>query len=346
MMVSILQMHASIARRLLRVVKVLADIDIALSKSVQDGHFSAWIGSRRVDYRVSYTPAMFGQKLVLRVLDLANAPTHLKDLKLPTWMERDVGQVVRQDSGMVLMCGPTGSGKTTTLYALIREIDVTLRNVITIEDPVEYQIEGVTQIPINESQGNSFSTMLRSVLRQDPDVILVGEIRDPETARIAMQAAITGHLVFSTVHAQDVIGTIFRLLNLGVESYLLASGLHLVLAQRLVRELCPHCKSPQKLSPADMMRLDRYGVTGVTKVYAPRGCSRCLDTGHIGRRAVFELLSANDDLRDAILADTQIQDMRKAIRSTMFASLRESGYRLVAEGVTTVEEIDRVVGAD
>ena len=186
--------------------------------------------TRRVDYRVSFAPAVFGQKLVVRVLDAANSPGRISDLKLPAWMEKDLSRAIEQDSGMVLVCGPTGSGKTSTLYALIRSLKLTERNVVTIEDPVEIQIEGVTQIPVDEEKGKSFSTLLRSVLRQDPDIILVGEIRDAETARIAMQAAITGHLVFSTVHTKDAFGTVFRLLDLGVEPYLLAQGLHVVLA--------------------------------------------------------------------------------------------------------------------
>ena len=345
MMVNVLAMHQEIASRILRVIKVLCDIDIAQTGAVQEGHFCLQCPERRIDYRVSFTPAMFGQKLVLRVLDLAHAPTHLRDLGLAPWMRNDIATVIRQDSGMVLMCGPTGSGKTTTLYALVREIDVTQRNIVTIEDPVEYEIEGVTQLPINESQGRSFSNLLRSVLRQDPDVILVGEIRDPETASIAMRAAITGHLVLSTVHAQDAIGTIFRLLDLKVEPYLIASGLNLVLAQRLVRRLCPHCKRAGRLTPGQMMQLARSGVADVHEAAWPVGCRRCFDTGFIGRMGVYELLTATDDLRDVIQESTQIQDMRKAIRATMFASLKQSGYQLVAESLTTIEEIDRVVGA-
>lgn len=346
MMVSTLDMQRKIAQRVLRLVKVLCEIDISQTQSMQDGHFCTDIAGRRIDYRVSFTPAMYGQKLVIRILDQAQSPTRLKDLNLPSWMEADVGRVVRQNSGMVLMCGPTGSGKTTTLYTLIREIDVEVRNIITIEDPVEYQIDGVTQIPINESQGNSFSNLLRSVLRQDPDVILVGEIRDTETAKIAMQAAITGHLVFSTVHAQDGVSTIFRLLDLGIEPYLAASGLNLVLAQRLVRTLCPNCKKANKLKPVQAMRLSKFGIEDINVVYTPMGCPRCLKTGYIGRRGIFELLNVTDDLRDVILSTSQIQDMRKTIRASLFTSLHETGYRLVAEGQTAMEEIDRVVGGE
>src|SRR5436190_19891381 len=203
---------------------------------------------------------------------------------------------VNQDAGMVLVSGPTGSGKTTSLYALIRTIEVSRRNVVTIEDPVEIQLEGVTQIPVSEEKEKSCSQILRTVLRQGPDVILVGEIRDSETARIAMQAAITGHLVFSTVHTKDTIGTIFRLLDLGVEPYLIAQGLHVVLAQRLVRQLCPHCKQAEAPTPEQAAKLATT-VGKLAQVYVPRGCPRCLNTGFSGRRGFFELLSATDQLR-------------------------------------------------
>lgn len=345
MMVSVCHMHPVIAARLMRLVKVLCEMNIAQTGTIQDGHFCATVPDRRIDYRVSFTPAMHGQKLVIRVLDQAHAPTNLKDLGLSPWMAQDVSRVLGRDSGMVLLCGPTGSGKTTSLYALIREVDVSLRNVITIEDPVEYQIDGVTQMPTNEARGNSFSNLLRSVLRQDPDVILVGEIRDSETAKIAMQASITGHLVLSTVHAQDSIGTVYRLLDLGVERYLVAQGLNLILAQRLVRRLCVDCRKASRPSSGQMMRFAQYGLGNVATVYSPIGCRRCLKTGYIGRCALFELLSATDDLRDAILATQQVHEMRKAVQKTLFTSLAEMGYRLVVEGVTNIEEIDRVVGA-
>jgi len=333
MMIDVVTISQETLGRLMGVVKVLAELDIAQKNVVQEGHFSLEAPQRHVDYRVSFTPAMHGQKLVLRVLDLANAPRYVQDLELPRWMNDQLRKTIRQDSGMVLVCGPTGSGKTTTLYALVRDIDVSRRNVITIEDPVEYQIEGVTQMPINEHQGNTFSTLLRSILRQDPDVILLGEIRDRETAQIAMQAAMTGHLVLSTVHAKDAIGTIFRLLDLGVEPFLVASALNIVLAQRLVRKLCPHCKVGMKPPPQQMMQMGRY-ADGVAKIFYPRGCTRCLRTGFAGRRAMFEMLSTTEDLRDVILKTPTMQDLRKAVELTMFATLREGGYRMVDEGIT------------
>ncbi len=346
MMVRVMHMTPAAGMRLLSLVKILGDIDIAQKAVVQEGHFTTQVPGRRVDYRISFTPSMHGQKLVLRVLDLSNSPARMRDLQLPGWMYEQARKVIHQDMGMVLMCGPTGSGKTTTLYAMIREIDRRQRNVITIEDPVEYRIDGVTQIPVNEQKGNSFSNILRSVLRQDPDVLLVGEIRDVETARIAMQAASTGHLVFSTVHAQNAIGTIFRLLDLGIEPYLVASGIHLVVAQRLIRQLCPDCKVARRPSPTEQMRLSRSLNTEITQIYQAVGCRRCLETGFIGRRAIFEMLTATEELRDVILSTGSIQGIRKAMATTMFQSLLDSGYRMVAEGLTPIEEAERVCGAE
>ena len=344
-MVSLPALDLGGGQRLLRLVKVLCDIDISQVNVVQDGHFSAHLPQRHVDFRVSYTPSMYGQKLVVRVLDLANAPQRLDQMHLPRTIVDNLTQMARQDAGMVLVCGPTGSGKTTTLYALLRQIEVSQRNVITIEDPVEYQVEGVTQLPVNETQGNSFSKLLRSVLRQDPDVILVGEIRDDQTASIALQAAMTGHLVLSTVHARDTVGTVFRLLNLGVEPYTVASGLNLVLAQRLVRQLCPHCKSARQPTPQQAERHEEHGVSA-GRLYGPVGCARCLKTGYLGRRAAFEMLRVTDELRDALVGSPQIQDVRRAVRAVDQTTLEHSVYQMMAQGITSMEEIEQVLGVE
>src|SRR5687768_8052489 len=301
-MVDVVRLPKEVGIRVTSLVKILCDIDIAQKGIVQEGHYSARVPDRRVDYRVSFAPAMFGQKCVIRILDTANTPYHVWDLQLPEWMFEEIQRAMKADSGMFLVCGPTGSGKTSTLYAVIRDIDVSERNVVTIEDPVEIQLDGVTQIPVVEAQGNTFSALLRSVLRQDPDAILVGEVRDPETARIALQAAITGHLVFSTVHSKDTVGTIFRLLDLGVEPYLVSSGLQLVLAQRLVRKLCPACRIGTKPSAEQLGRMGKAGE-GVEKVYSPRGCPKCVGTGFMGRRGVFELLKVTEAMREVIMKD-------------------------------------------
>jgi type II secretory ATPase GspE/PulE/Tfp pilus assembly ATPase PilB-like protein len=331
-------------------VKVLADIDIAHKNIVQEGSFSARVPSgkptnpiRRVDYRVSFAPAVYGQKLVIRILDVANAPQHIEDLQLPKHISDAVRSMIRRESGMILSCGPTGSGKTTTLYSILRDINLAEHNVVTIEDPVEIQLEGVTQIPVNDAQGNTFSALLKSVLRQDPDIMLVGEVRDAETARIAVQSAMTGHLVFSTVHSRDAVGAVYRLLDLGVEPYLVSSGLQMVLAQRLVRQLCPHCKQATKPEAAQIARLAEAGIKNVTQVYEPKGCRRCLNTGFFGRRTVVELLSFNQRLRDVVLKTPTMQEILKTLGPENYSRMDENGFRLVADGISSFDEVDRAV---
>ena len=312
--------------------------------AVQDGHFSCRFPDRRVEYRVSLTPSMHGQKMVVRVLDNRGVPMSLADMGMMPYMVERIERVCEQDAGLLLSCGPTGSGKTTTLYNALRQIDRDARNVITIEDPVEYQLDGVTQMPIDNKKGHTFHSLLRSVLRQDPDVILLGEIRDEETARTAMQAAMTGHLVFSTVHSKDSVSSVFRLLDLGVEPYLVANSLQLVLAQRLVRVLCEHCKQATGVPPGKQSKMGRFLGTKTT-VHQAVGCKKCLKTGYRGRHALFELLDVNDELRDVILSGApSIQAMKKVIDQGLFTTLRQFGYRLVAEGVTALDEVDRVAG--
>jgi general secretion pathway protein E len=344
-MLSAVELSSSIFKRILGVVKILCQIDTSRKNVVQDGHFSVQAKGRRVDYRVSFTPSVHGQKVVIRVLDSANAPSRLHELGLVPWMYEKLRTIATKDAGLLLACGPTGSGKTTTLYSCIREIDVVQRNAITIEDPVEYYIEGCTQIPIDHGQGNTFASILRSVLRQDPDVIFVGEIRDTETATVAMQASMTGHLVYTTVHAKDSIGAIFRLLDLGIEPYLVANALNVILAQRLVRCLCDTCKKPAKPTPAQNMKMGQ-ALGGVPRIFTPSGCKRCLKTGFIGRRAIFELLEVTDQLRDVILKSPTIQQIREVLGQGLFMSLQQSGYQLVAQGVTSIDEIDRVAGSE
>ncbi len=341
-MITIATLTKDLGVRILSLVKILCDIDIAVRNAVQEGNFVARVPDRKVDYRVSMTPSIFGQKLVIRCLDSANAPRYLWDLNLPENMFRTIEKTIKRDAGMLLVCGPTGSGKTSTLYAILRSIDASERNVVTIEDPVEIQIEGVTQMPVHEEVGSTFAALLRSTLRQDPDVILVGEIRDAETAKTAMQAAMTGHLVFSTVHSRDTPGSVFRLLDLGIEPFLVSSGLNLLLAQRLVRTLCPFCKQPA--SPTEEQLRDMGSeYEQLQKLYRPTGCQKCLGTGYSGRRAVFELLVVDDLVRAAIARNNQGEVMT-ALGQSRFRSLRDHGYQLVAEGVTSFDEVDGVVG--
>jgi general secretion pathway protein E len=344
-MLSATEVSMAIFKRIIGVVKILCQIDTSQKNVVQDGHFSVTVKGRRVDYRVSLTPSMHGQKLVIRVLDSANAPSRLHELGLVAWMYEKLRTIATKDAGLLLACGPTGSGKTTTLYSCLREIDVEQRNAITIEDPVEYYLEGATQIPIDAKQGNTFANVLRSVLRQDPDVIFVGEIRDIETATVAMQASMTGHLVYTTVHAKDTIGAIFRLLDLGVEPYLVANALNVILAQRLVRVLCPHCKRGKAPTPNQNLRMKQH-LGGVPKIYAPAGCRKCLRTGFIGRRALFELLEVTDAMRDVIMKTPSIKGIRKIAEQGLFMALQDFGFQLVAQGTCSFEEVERVSGSD
>ena len=341
MLIPVVPLPADVASRVGGVVKVLCQIDFAGIHGIQEGSFSARAPGRFTDFRVSFTPSVHGQKLAIRILDVANSPQSLKGLGAPKRLLSKLQGVMQQNSGMILMCGPTGSGKTTTLYSLIRDIDRNARNVMTIEDPVEYQIEGVTQSSVDASRGKNFSDMLRALLRQDPDVILLGEIRDAETARVAMQATMTGHLVLSTVHAQDTVNTVFRLLDLGADPNLVASSLDLVLAQRLIRVLCPQCRKRRRPNADE---LERLGRSARDMIYESTGCDRCLGTGFAGRRALFELLETNDRLKEVMLKSPTLAQLKAAGQGPRFMSLRVHGAHLVAQGVTTFAEVDRVIG--
>lgn len=352
LMVDVAKLTSAFGVKMAALVKVLSDVDIAQRNALQEGHFSSKLpsgrtagGTRRIDYRVSFAPSVFGQKLVIRILDAESAPLLLGDLRLPRWMHQELSEQITQDAGMVIVAGPTGSGKTTTLYALLRSIDLDQRNAVTIEDPVEIQIDRTTQMPVDEGSGKSFGTILRSVLRQDPDIIMVGEIRDAETARTAMQAAITGHMVLSTIHTKDTLGTVFRLLDLGVEPYLVSQGLNIVIAQRLVRALCPACKKKVSATPQQKAALLAAGAE-TDAVYIPHGCPRCLGTGHAGRRGVFELLRSTDKLKSAIQANPSTSDLEAAVKDTPYVTLLHSGLRLVAEGVAAFDEVQRIASRD
>lgn len=349
-MLAVVDLPNNVGELVFGLVKTACQLRPTGREAVLDGHFSVRFPqsstntARRVDYRVSFTPSVHGQKLVVRVLDQRDAPKSLNDLNLPPYQYERVKKVTDQDAGLLLVCGPTGSGKTTTLYNALREIDRERRNVVTIEDPVEYHLDNVTQIPVDEHKGNSFGGLLRSVLRQDPDVILVGEIRDEETARTAMQASMTGHLVFSTVHAKDTMSSVFRLLDLKVEPYLVANSLEVVIAQRLVRVLCENCKRTIRVTPSQSTRMGRF-LEGQHEVYVATGCQACLRTGYRGRKAIFELLDFTDELRDVIIKDPTIASMKRVIEQGMFTTLVQSGWIQVARGVTTMEEVDRVATA-
>ena len=343
MLVQLVHLPKDVAGRVSGVIKVLCEIDFAGQLGIQEGNFSSEAPGRRTDYRISFTPAMHGQKLAIRVLDLDNSPQAVAQLGAPRKMIRQLQSVMDRNAGMILMCGPTGSGKTTTLYSLIRGINVRQRNVMTLEDPVEYRIPGVTQSSIDLDHGRGFADMLRALLRQDPDVILLGEIRDQESAKIAMQATMTGHLVLSTVHAPDTLSTVFRLLDLGADPNMVASSLDIVLAQRLVRVLCDECSRRRRPTPQEQRRLGRLARD---TIYEPRGCPKCFNTGFSGRRALFELLSTNEQLKEVMLQSPTRRQLRECMEGTGFVTLREYGHHLVADGATCFSEVDRVIGAE
>ena len=339
-----IQHHQTIISR----IKVMSELDIAERRIPQDGRFRMRIKGRRVDFRVSIIPSVHGEDSVIRILDKEQINESFKDLKLevvgfdPALLVR-FRRFIHEPYGMVLVTGPTGSGKTTTLYAALNEIKNDEDKIITIEDPVEYQLRGITQIQVNEKKGLTFARGLRSILRHDPDKIMVGEIRDTETAQIAINSALTGHLVFTTVHANNMIDVIGRFLNMGIEPYNFVSALNCVLAQRLIRTLCLRCR--RQYQPGD----DELHESGLKPekhrdrvYYTSVGCEICNHTGYRGRTAIHELLEMSDNIRELIIARKPGSEVRRAAVTEGLGSLRESAVRLVFEGQTTLHEINRV----
>ena len=329
-------------------IKVMSELDIAERRVPQDGRFKVAMSGREVDFRVSIMPSIFGEDAVLRILDKQALSDQVKGLRLDflgfdEQSMREMRKLSNEPYGMVLVTGPTGSGKTTTLYAAITEINHGQDKIITIEDPVEYQLPGVLQIPVNEKKGLTFARGLRSILRHDPDKIMVGEIRDPETAQIAVQAALTGHLVFTTVHANNVFDVIGRFMHMGVDPYSFVSALNGVLAQRLVRVSCPHCSVSDE--PTDQLLMES-GLTRENtahyKFLTGNGCGQCRGTGFKGRKAISEMLNLNDEIRELIVGREPIRKIKDAARRNGTRFLREAALALVANGETTLQEINRV----
>ncbi|CAM2066760.1 Type II/IV secretion system protein [Sulfidibacter corallicola] len=333
-------------------IKVMSELDIAEKRVPQDGRFKLTIKGRGIDFRVSIMPTIHGENAVIRILDKESSNASFKNLSLPVLgfsgpLLRDFRQSIREPYGMVLVTGPTGSGKTTTLYACISEIRNTEDKIITIEDPVEYQLQGVTQIPINEKKQLTFARGLRSILRHDPDKIMVGEIRDTETAQIAIQSALTGHLVFTTVHANNVIDVIGRFVNMGVDLYNFVSALNCVLAQRLIRLTCQHCKHPMTPTPEEfeLSALDPKEFANIT-LFEGNGCLSCHGTGYRGRTVIAEALRLNDEVREAILDRRPIRELKELSTRNGMRFLREAAVDLLKQGVTTLHEINKVTFID
>ncbi len=336
--------HSTVLSR----IKVLSDLDIAERRVPQDGRFRVKYKGRYIDLRVSIMPASHGEDAVLRVLDKETLSEKFSSLTLDvvgfsTEETRRFRRYIREPYGMVLVTGPTGSGKTTTLYAAINEIKSDEDKIVTIEDPVEYQLRGITQIPVNEKKGLTFARGLRSILRHDPDKIMVGEIRDQETAQIAIQSALTGHLVFTTVHANNVTDVIGRFINMGVEPYNFVSALNCIMAQRLVRVICPNCKKPRKYSPQELKEAGIDPVAWADVTFAEgAGCLECSGTGYHGRTAICELLDLTDRIREMIVDRRPTSEIKRVACEEGMIPLRDSGLAKIRAGITTVKEINKV----
>jgi type IV pilus assembly protein PilB len=330
-------MHAAIVSRM----KIMANLDISERRLPQDGRIRAVIQDRKVDLRMSTLPTANGEKVVVRILDNRSINVALEDLgfsedSLTIWKKQ-----IDEPHGIILVTGPTGSGKTTTLYSSLRCMDGNKLNISTVEDPIEYHLAQANQCQVHEKIGMTFSAALRSLLRQDPDVVMLGEIRDAETAKIAVQASLTGHLVLSTLHTNDAPSSITRLINIGLEPYLIASAVNAILAQRLVRKICQHCREPYQPTPdmAEFLTLQGFDPS---QLFQGKGCDRCRKTGYAGRLGIYELLVMDDGLRDLVTRNPNVTELRKLCRERGLVTLRMDGFQKVIKGLTTIDEILRV----
>jgi len=333
------RLEAAIVSRL----KIMSNLDIAERRMPQDGRIKLRYNTREIDFRVSILPTIFGEKAVLRILDKDALKLDLTQLGFDPWSLEKFGHAIKQPYGMVLITGPTGSGKTTTLYSAIHTINSPEHNIMTAEDPVEYNLKGVNQVQVDEGVGRTFSAALRSFLRQDPDIILVGETRDLETAQISIRAALTGHLVFSTLHTNDCPSTIARLVDMGIPPFLIASALQLILAQRLGRKVCKDCKEPYEAQEDSLVPYGHVPTgLGQTQFYKGKGCQVCNFTGMKGRIALYEVMPISQELRDAILKAAPTAELREIAQAQGMKTLRQAGLQKVIEGTTTVDEVLRV----
>jgi type IV pilus assembly protein PilB len=331
------KMHPAVVSRL----KIMANLDISERRLPQDGKIAVIMGGRGIDLRVSVLPMSHGEKVVIRILDSKSIMMGLENSGMEPKLVKTFQEQIALPHGIFLVTGPTGSGKSTTLYTALGQMDGETLNISTVEDPVEYDLEKCNQVQANEKIGLTFAAALRSLLRQDPDIVMIGEIRDNETARIAVQAALTGHLVLSTLHTNDAPSSVSRLVNIGIEPYLIAASLNAVLAQRLVRRICDNCKEEYKL-PGNMKKyLEKAGVNS-GKLMHGAGCDQCRESGYAGRAGIFELLIADEAFRDIINKDSSVNSMRDAFMKSGQPSLFDDGMKKVAKGVTTIEEVLRV----
>lgn len=321
-------------------VKVMADMDIAETRNPQDGRIRLKMENKDLDLRVSSFPTIYGENIVLRILDKSSVLLGLRELGFSEEDLKDFNKVIRRPNGIILVTGPTGSGKTTTLYATLSTINSPEKNIITIEDPVEYEIPLIRQTQVNPKAGLTFANGLRSILRQDPDIIMVGEVRDRETAEIAIQASLTGHLVFSTLHTNDASSALTRLIDMGIEPFLISSSIIAILAQRLVRVICPNCK--EKYTPSDEM-LDDLKLTGKFDFYRGKGCNKCKGAGFLGRTSTYELLLMNEEIKNMVMAKMPANELKKKAIGLGMHTLFDDGMHKVKNGITTIEEVLRVI---
>ncbi len=328
-------------------IKIMAQLDIAERRLPQDGRIRIRVAGRDIDLRVSVLPTIHGEKIVMRVLDKSTLNTNLETIGMDEDSLRKFKTAIDAPHGMMLMTGPTGSGKTSTLYAVLTQLNTTDVNIVTVEDPVEYQLMGVNQMQVKTDIGLTFAGGLRSILRQDPDVVMVGEIRDSETADIAVKAALTGHLVLSTLHTNDAPGAVARMIDMGIEPFLISSSVLLVCAQRLIRKICPHCKEEFQVPPEVIQRLgcSKDELAGTT-FYHGRGCGRCKDTGFLGRTAVHEVMAVSDAIREQILHDSSARVIRDLAVKEGMRTLSRSGLDKAKAGLTSLDEILRVTGCE
>jgi len=336
--------HQAIISRL----KVMSELDIAERRLPQDGRFRIKYDSREIDFRISTVPSSFGEKIALRILDKGQATIDINKLGFSSYDIEKMQAAGKKPHGMILVCGPTGCGKTTTLYSVLKYVDDPGKNIVTVEDPVEYEMKGFNQVSINDEVGLTFAGCLRSILRQDPDIIMVGEIRDFETLDVSIKSALTGHLVLSTLHTNTACGSIVRMVNMGVEPFLIASSVEIVAAQRLIRCLCPECKVPYT---PDEITAGKYGIYDengkIPTIYKPGKCKRCFDTGYKGRLGIIECLVLTPEIKDLIFKRAEEAEIEKVAKDQGMVSLRDNGIKNVIKGLTSLEDVLRVtIGSD
>lgn len=326
-------------------IKIMADMNIAENRLPQDGRIKIRFGGKDIDIRVSSLPTQFGERLVMRLLNKTDTKFEIDTIGFDTGIIKAYTELLKHTNGIILITGPTGSGKTSTLYASLTEVNDVERNIITVEDPVEYQMDGISQVQAHQKIGLTFAEGLRSILRQDPDIVMVGEIRDAETARVAIQASLTGHLVFSTLHTNDAPSAVTRLIDMGIEPYLITSTARGFMAQRLVRKLCTHCKKPKKINSTELTNSGYVFTTkkvAQVKVFEPQGCSECMNTGYSGRTGIYELLVIDNELRDLILSNPSLDILKKTAVKKGMKTLRQAALQKVVDGITSIDEALRV----